>query len=116
MKTRLRLLQLFFASALIAALAVQSWHGWADYAEKQRERHCEHRPYSKESITHTHASLEHCWVCDFTFAPYAPFNIALAETVPAACFFHPSSNGYACPTQSWQQGLIHKRGPPIVNV
>lgn len=116
MKTRLRLLQLFFASALLAALAVQSWHGWADYTEKQRERHCEHKPYSKESITHTHASLEHCWVCDFTFAPYAPFTIALAETVPSGPFFHPSFTAYRNASHTWQQGVIRKRGPPTVNV
>ncbi len=116
MKTRFRLLQVFFVSVLLTALTVQSWHGWADYQEKVRERHCEHKAYSKASITHTHASLEHCWVCDFTFAPYAAFNIWLERSEPTLHYVDLTVAAYQRFVPSEAIGLTYLRGPPSVNV
>lgn len=116
MKTRLRFLQVFFASVLLTALTVQSWHGWADYQEKVRERHCEHKAYSTASITHTHASLEHCWVCDFTFAPYAAFTILFDHSAPTLHYVDQNVAAYKGFVSSGAIGLAYLRGPPSVNV
>ncbi|UMY66186.1 MULTISPECIES: hypothetical protein [unclassified Flavobacterium] len=116
MKTRLRFLQVLFASVLLTALTVQSWHGWADYQEKVRERHCEHKAYSKASITHTHASLEHCSVCDFTFAPYAAFTIWPDHSEPTLRCLDRTVAAYQRFVPSGTIGLRYLRGPPSVNV
>ncbi|HLN94178.1 MAG TPA: hypothetical protein VK183_00985 [Flavobacterium sp.] len=112
MKTRLRFLQVFFASVLLTALTVQSWHGWADYQEKVRERHCEHKAYSTASITHTHASLEHCWVCNFTFTPYAGFEIHFYQTDALASFSEIQLTKYSASFSSFDGFHRVLRGPP----
>lgn len=116
MKTRIRFLQVFFAASLLTALTVQSWHGWADYREKARERHCEHKSHGKASLTHTHASLEHCWVCDFTFAPFASFNVSLEAPSPVLHYFAHTVPFYDRFVPGLALGPVPARGPPAVNV
>lgn len=86
MKRRLPILNLLFALALIGAVAAQSVHNIGHYLEEQAERHCVHESYSKASLTHTHAELHHCFICDFTLSPVADFNVWTIEAVPVAAF------------------------------
>ncbi|RZM10306.1 MAG: hypothetical protein EOO88_48310 [Pedobacter sp.] len=81
---------LFFALSLMAALFAQSAHSIAHYEESLTQKHCHHQSSAKANITHQHASLDHCSVCDFTFAAFTS-PVAITFPVPTAVFqnLHP---------------------------
>ena len=113
---RLRILNLFFALTLLLVLAGQSFHGYADYKEQLAERHCEHPSQDKANLTHTHASLKHCFVCDFTFAPYAGFEVRLAPSPLFAEQVDATRPAYVPPHASDSRQHTALRGPPLMNV
>lgn len=115
MKSRYRILNVFFAFALLTALASQSAHGFADYREQLAERHCEHTPYGKASIMHTHAGLGHCCVCDFTFAPYAGFEIRLIAPFIFSSHADIRFPDYAPEASSPDGFPAFLRGPPAIS-
>ena len=69
MKKRNVVLSLFLGWIVVAALLLQSMHAIHHIDESFKEKKCQHiQAKNTAEITHSHANLDHCFVCEFTFS------------------------------------------------
>ncbi len=113
MRTKI-ILNVFFALSLLTALFAQSAHSIAHYEEARTQKHCHHHSLAKTDITHEHASLDHCSVCDFTFAAFTS-PVAIIFPVPATIYqnLHPFESSREI-ISHFRGSLFALRAPPTL--
>jgi len=99
-------------AAVLVSILFQSLHSYEHYKTERSEKRCVHKHDSAQDVTHQHHNLDHCFVCDFTFANFIAADFQTFEfnrtVVPTAYTFIYSRQI----TQFFRGSLFSHRGPP----
>jgi len=99
-------------TVVLASMLVQSVHSYEHFKAEASEKICLHKHNSDKDITHQHHNLDHCFVCEFTFASFITkdfqsFEFYKTITPTAYTFFYSKQI-----TQFFRGSLFSHRGPP----
>jgi hypothetical protein len=100
--------------AILFSILFQSHDSYTHFINEKAEAECHHKSSSKQEITHQHHSLEHCFVCEFSFSSAVPFSIFELNT-PKRIFKSQCSFHYSDAVKTYRNNSNLLRGPPVFN-
>ena len=113
MKKNNAIKSLFLALLILSAIAFQAVHSFNDF-EKFKSEICikKHVSSSKTQISHGHQNVEHCFVCEFTFASAIHFKNDVFQLSKVEIITKYSKSYSKEITQNFKGSLFSLRAPP----
>ena len=104
-----------FATIILVAFVLQSFHSYEHLCKAFTEKQC-HHIYTKNKtvIGHEHIELDHCFACEFTFSPNTTLQITSFQFYKLPISGQKSVAVKAQIHHLFRDGLFLLRAPPIV--
>ncbi len=115
MKKKKILIHFSLVIAILFSILFQSFDSYAHFKKEISESKCIHESTSKHEITHQHHSLEHCFVCKFTFSAAVTSAFLIFKTQNQT-IENPKGFCYSEVFKTFSKNSNPLRGPPAFNV